>query len=123
MPSDLPFATWLLAFIWTNALELPVYVLFLRRRLPRWWEPVVLCLLVNAISHPVFWYLLPRFGPELLWLFLAEGWVTLLEAALVFGALLWRTPMPRGRAALLALAASLAANLFSSTAGLLIWQP
>jgi hypothetical protein len=123
MPSDYPFATWWLAFVWTNALELPVYVLLLRRRFPRWWEPVALTFLVNTISHPTFWYLLPRFGPDLLWIWLAEAWVTVLEAAIVFAALRLRAKdLPAKRAALLAFGASLAANVFSSTAGLLIWQ-
>jgi hypothetical protein len=118
----LPFSTWLVAFVWTNALELPIYVLFLRRRFTRWWEPCLLCGIVNAVSHPAFWYLFPRFGSEGPWLVAAESTVTAIEAAIVFSALVWRARVPARNAAALALGASIAANLFSTLAGFLIWQ-
>ncbi|HVO32043.1 MAG TPA: hypothetical protein VMV18_14965 [bacterium] len=122
MQDDLPFSLWLFAFVWTNALELPVWWLALRKEFPRWWQPVALCLVVNSITHPTLWYLLPRFGSEEVWIPLAEGWVTATEALLAFAALRWVAHQPARRAAVRAVAASVAANVFSTLAGMLIWR-
>ena len=103
---------WLNAFLWTCALEQPVYVLFLRGRFKSWWGPCVLSLAVNALSHPLLWAAC---------LNLPEGEVPFemtvigAEALLVWLCLLrahgWR------KALLPALGAAAAANLLSWLAG------
>ena len=106
-----------MAFLWTCALELPVYVLFVGRRLERWWSVCVLALLLNVATHPALWHLFPRFGPAALWLMIAESTVIGIEALLV--AVVLARSMPAAQAAGLGLLASLAANAFSTGAGLL----
>jgi hypothetical protein len=105
-----------MAFLWTCALELPVYTLLLGRRFERWWTVCVLTLLLNTATHPVLWFLFPRFDPPTLWLVVAEGWVVLMEAA-ALTAILSRSMNLRGAAAR-GLVAALAANAFSTTVGL-----
>ena len=131
---------WLRAFVWTCALELPVYVLFLRTRFAAWWAPVVLALALQAATHPALWYAMPRFAPYEAWLVVAESLVTLTEAALVWIVLTVRAargpraviaPSPfrlarlplgaRDARASIALASSLTANAFSTLAGLLFY--
>jgi hypothetical protein len=116
-------ASWPVAFLWTLALELPVYTGLLGRRFAHWWSVAVLTLLVNLATHPALWFLFPRFGPPALWMALAEGTVTLVEAALITAALARSAggPAPmapsRGARLRLALSASLLANLFSAGIG------
>lgn len=119
---DLPLSLWFLAFVWTNALELPVWVFALRGELARWWQPVVFCVAVNSFTHPILWYAFPRFGTEEVWLPVAESWVTLTEAALAFAALRWIAHRPARRAAVIALLASIGANAFSTLAGMAVWR-
>jgi hypothetical protein len=111
-------SSWPLAFLWTCALELPIYVLVIGRRFERWWAACLLTFVLNAATHPVLWFLFPRFDPLAVWLVVAEGWVTFVEAATVT-MVLWRTTSFRGAAARGVIAA-LAANAFSAALGLIL---
>ena len=72
---------WLAAFAWTVALELPIYVILTRFR--RWWAPVALTLGVNALTHPLLWYALPRVEPFALFVLYGEAFVIVVEAAVL----------------------------------------
>jgi hypothetical protein len=106
-------SSWPAAFVWTCALELPVYTLFLGRRFPRWWSVCVLAFAVNLATHPAVWFLFPRFHPREAWFLAAEGLVTGAEAALIAATLArsasWRS------ACRLGLLAALAANTVSAS--------
>lgn len=98
---------WLTAFIWTLALELPIYGWLLRRRLKGPGEAFLLVLTVNLLTHPLLWMAnLPSTGS---WLG-AEGSVALVEGLTVVGWL-------GGRSLGASLAASAAANAISAGAG------
>ena len=108
---------WLLAFVWTLALELPIYTLWLHRHLRRW----TLCglvLVVNAISHPLLWFVMPRIAPYWCYVLVGETGVVIVEA-LIIAAVLTRS-LDITRALAIAFAASLTANLVSTVIGLLV---
>lgn len=111
--------TWPAAFVWTCAVEQPVYFLFLRRRFARWWELSALTLAVNAMTHPLLWFgllALPRFGrAEVAF---GEACVVLAEAGLAAW-LLKRRDCARP-AWLPALTASSSANLAAFCVGRLL---
>jgi len=102
---------WLAAFVWTLAVELPIYVVWLRRRMRRWWAPCLLAFVVNLATHPAFWYGFPRFGPYWLYVLVGEVCVVIVETAIVVAAL---GPRRRG----LAFGAGLTANAASTLVGL-----
>lgn len=102
---------WLVAFAWTLALELPVYTLLLERHVSGWRTLCALVVAVNAITHPLLWFVFPRLSPYAWYLLAGEACVTVAEAALVLAVMRPRRP---GRA----LAASLAANAVSTVLGL-----
>ena len=102
-----PALVWLTLFVWTLALELPVYAVLLRER---WRSPRQACLLVlgaNLITHPVLFLADPRSGATTL---AAEVAVSLVEG-LVVAAWLGRPAFAR------ALIASGCANALSTAAG------
>lgn len=110
--------SWLAAFVWTLALEQPVYVLALRGFAARWWEPCAATLLLNLATHPLIWSWAVAVEPSLAQAAAAEGIVVLVEAALL-GALLRRRGAPQVSRRALGFAA--AANAFSWGAGALIF--
>ncbi len=101
---------WLTAFVWTLAIELPIYarMIELRGR----WSVVVLVVAINAITHPLLWFVFPRIEPR--WLFLLAGETSVIAIEALAIAVVIRRP---GRA----LAASLAANLASWAGGTMLW--
>jgi hypothetical protein len=106
---------WLLAFVWTNALELPVYALVLQRRFDRWWAVVVLTFALNALTHPLLWFVVPQWAPFWLYALVVETGVIVVEAAVVAAVLL---AVDRRRPAIgIALGAAAAANLVSAVVG------
>jgi hypothetical protein len=107
-----PFWVWLTAFVWTNALELPVYVLALRRRFDCWWMPCVLAFVLNVVTHPALWYVFPRISPFWLYAVCGEAAVVCIEAVGVKLALRKRGTMR------FAFGVSLAANTVSTVVGL-----
>jgi hypothetical protein len=118
------FQNWMVAFLWTCALELPVYVALLRRRLRKWWATPALTLALNTVTHPALWFVLPRLEPHAAWAG-AEAAVVVVEGLLAAGALwLWPAgsgPRPKPRVALgWGLGAALLANILSASVGKLI---
>ena len=107
-------ARWLLAFVWTLALELPIYTLWLRGKTSGR-ALVGLVLAVNAVSHPLLWFAMPRFTPYTTYLVVGESGVVLIEAAIIAIALAHRPGNLRA-----AFLASLTANAFSTVVGLLL---
>ncbi len=45
---------WLAAFVWTLALEYPVYEWALGSSARRWWHPAACALALNLLTHPLF---------------------------------------------------------------------
>lgn len=106
---------WLLAFLWTLALELPVYALWLAPRLRSAAATCGLVLAINAITHPLLWFVMPRPASYAAYLAIGESGVVVLEAALIAG-VLRRHPRP----VWIAIGASLSANALSTAVGMLI---
>ncbi|MCE9572298.1 MAG: hypothetical protein K8W52_04015 [Deltaproteobacteria bacterium] len=108
-------ARWLLAFVWTLALELPIYTRWLRGSMRSGWALCGLVFAVNAVSHPLLWFVMPRLTPYPLYLAVGETSVVIVEALIIAAAL-------RGRpgAARLAFLSSLTANAFSTAVGLIV---
>ncbi|MBT9559234.1 MAG: hypothetical protein IV100_24585 [Myxococcales bacterium] len=107
-----PLMLWAAAFVWTCAFEFPVYFAVLSRSRP---ERSVLRIVVAALTaqwatHPALWYKVPRFDPYWAWVSVAEVGVTLVEILVVkrIAGVTW----------LQATLASVAANTFSTLAGL-----
>jgi hypothetical protein len=128
--NDYPIREWFVAFLFTNASELPVYSLMLRRYFVTWWVPCLLTLVVNACTHPALWYLFPYFDPAIpdvdpyvSWAVIAESCVVLTEAFLIFVALsrFSRVPRPsQTRRIGVALLSSVLANLVSTVLGIVL---
>ena len=104
---------WLTAFVWTCAIELPIYVGFLRRYFGRWWAPVLVAMGLNITTHPVLWFVVPQFQPYWKWVVCAElgVWVTetLLCTAVLSRMTSWRSALLQG--ALTAFVANLVSTL------------
>jgi hypothetical protein len=100
---------WLVAFLWTLAIEQPIYWLALRRRTRRWWHPGAICALANAITHPLLWFAYPQFEPYVAYVLLGEICVALAEAALIYAVV---------RDVRVAITTSLAANATSTLLGI-----
>ena len=66
---------WLTAFVWTLALELPVYALLLQPRFTAWWATAALTLALNLLTHPLFSWWVLAWDP-------AEHWVAPVEVAI-----------------------------------------
>lgn len=45
---------WLAAFVWTLALEYPLYEWALGADSKRWWHPAACTLALNVLTHPLF---------------------------------------------------------------------
>lgn len=142
---DYPFSLWFYAFLWTLALEWPVYTFVLWSSLGKTRRHVFVLFLINIATHPFLWYLFPRFQPAWLWIWVAEAWVTLTETLLLGLFLAPNTAQdrlfeirstfstttaaplsstsslsPQQARWLLAFLAALSANTFSTLAGFLI---
>ncbi len=108
---------WFNAFVWTCAIELPIYMLTLRRTVTRTnvadgsaWRYARLALGVQCATHPPFWLFAAWAGPlSTAGIALAELVITAIEAVLV-----WRA-VGDGRRALVA---AIAANSGSFGLGL-----
>lgn len=115
--------SWFDAFLWTLALETPIYALFLRGRLG-----VVAFLAtalgINAFTHPIVWNTMLRFADYETGFWMMESFAVLAEAMIV-GIVLARTNRRRatedrrskGGITARAFLAALAANAFSALAG------
>ena len=110
--------TWPWAFAATIVLETPIIALAVKRQLgvPR---ALGLAVLLQVLTHPVLWFVLPRFQPYWAWVLAAESLVVVAEAIALTVALRW-TPMPWRQAAVRGLAISMLANVFSTAIGRLI---
>lgn len=61
-------AAWRDAFLFTQAVEIPVYVIAMRQALagghaerPRaWWSQIAVAFGASATTHPVVWFVIPR---------------------------------------------------------------
>ena len=116
----------MVAFVWTSALELPVYAVLLARRFDSWWAPVALTLALNTTTHPALWLLAPFWKSSAAGTAAAEAVVAVVEGLLIGGLLSWRArehlSRPPARATLgCGLGAAMLANFVSALVGLLIW--
>lgn len=107
-----PLLLWAAAFVWTCAFEFPVYFAVLHRSRPTrgLLRIVTAALTAQAVTHPVLWYVVPQFDPYWAWVAVAEVGVTVTEVIVVrvIAEVSW----------LRAAFASIAANTFSTLAGL-----
>lgn len=87
---EYPFTEWLAAFAQTCAVELPLYLLFLRGRFAKWWHALAVVFLLQVATHPAVWYLAPRMDDYWMWFTVVELSVVCAEALL-----LWATLGPR----------------------------
>lgn len=112
--STITFGSWLLAFVLTLVLEMPVAVWVGRRLEARPARRVGASILGNCVTHPAVWFVFPRLPwPWPLVIAVAETWAWLAEAAVYRGLLRdasWRA----------SLLLSLVANGLSFGAGLLL---
>jgi hypothetical protein len=78
---------WLVAYIWTLAIEVPLMVLILRRASQTMWVPTLLALVVNTVTHPTLWFVFPEFRALLpsyaAWVTVAEAFVWTGEALML----------------------------------------
>jgi hypothetical protein len=105
---------WLFGFALTLVLELPIYVLALRRPLGGVARALTVGVAVNVATHPLAWTL--AVGHRLPWVAI-EALVTVAEAAMIFAAaraLGRRLPIHES------FLVSLAANALSAGVGLLV---
>ena len=111
---------WLEAFIWTLAIELPLVVLTMRRSVSKWWIPVLLAVVVNTTTHPLLWFVFPRFGDYATWVTIAEAFVWFTEAIML--TFLVAPDVGLKRAAIIGPIAAIVANAASTAVGLLFFQ-
>ncbi len=114
---------WLVAFLFTQAVELPFWTLALRRggrrdgaaERPAWPAALLIALGASALTHPVVWFVFPALKPAMgYWpmVALAELFAVGVEAAYM-----------RAEGVRHALAWSLAANAASFSLGIAILWP
>ncbi len=99
---------WAVAFVWTLAIELPIYALVLAPVLRARWSAVALTLACNLATHPILWLALAALPRGWTAIAVGELTVTLVEAAIA--AAVTRAPARATIAALLANAASFASS-------------
>ncbi len=106
---------WLGAFIFTQVVECPLYVLAQRDSSRRWGAKLVLAFCASAITHPIVWFVIPP-----LWMSAGQvgGYWTMVAIAEVFavvaeGAYFWAVGLRR------AWLWALVANVASAGLGLL----
>jgi hypothetical protein len=109
--------TWLESFVWTCAIEAPVYIVLLRGSFRSAWAPVMIALGLQLATHPLLWVLFPGAADRWTTFLACEAAVALVEGLLV--ALLLRRqrqprPLRRG------LFAGLVANALSASVGVLL---
>lgn len=56
----LPVHAWLVAFLLTVAVEVPIVALLLRGRDPGGWRLVILVVFANLATHPAVWFIFPQ---------------------------------------------------------------
>lgn len=103
---------WAAAFVWTCAVEFPLYFGVLHQSRPTRGvlRIVAAALVAQAVTHPVLWYAIPQFDPYWAWVAVAEVGVTATEVVVVrtLAEVTW----------LRAAVASIAANTVSTLVGL-----
>ncbi len=104
-------AKWLVAFVLTIGVELPV-VWFVLRKHSGWLGIVLVCLVANLVTHPVVFFVMPHlFGSFQSYLYTAEIGATLVEAVAYWLLLPEVGPLTGLSASAFANAASLAVGL------------
>lgn len=140
LPNDHPVAEWWSAHWHTQVIEMPVYAVLLWWAFRRWWAVIPLSLVVNIVTHPTLWYLVPFWHMDgawlepllphshlsrssfYCWLIMAECGVFIVEGHMVGASLvLWGREKYRGApfAITYGLFVALLANIPSTLAGLL----
>jgi hypothetical protein len=106
------------AFVWTCAIEIPIYTVWFRGRLPRTLSLIALAFGLQLLTQPLLWEFTGRAVGGWRSVLAAECLATGVEAMLAWVALrTWRAgPGTFG----LAFAAALCANLASMSIGLLL---
>ncbi len=103
----------LTAFVWTCALELPVYAWWLHRFVPgqKPWSVVATILALQLTTQPALWQYSLQLHGDRSALWLAEGIVCLVEAALLW--LIVRYALRQRFGVVTALLSAVTANAFS----------
>ncbi len=113
----LPVHAWLVAFLLTVAVEVPIAVRMLRGRDPGGWRLAVLVVFANLATHPAVWFVFPQLFliGTLSFTVAAELWAVAAEA--VFYATAFRGVSP-----LRALGTAVVANAASFVVGLVVTE-
>jgi hypothetical protein len=74
---------WARAFALTLGVELPLYFWLLCKQGFRAHMALGAAIVANAISHPIFWFALPRFEPYVGFVALGEAIVVVVEAIVI----------------------------------------
>ena len=106
---------WLAAFTQTCLIEVPLYGLLLHKKIGVS-RGILLALTLNALSHPILWFVLPKFEPYYLWLLFGETTVVIIELlGLMIGCRAWGYKV----AFVTALGMAVSINFLSALSGLL----
>jgi hypothetical protein len=112
-----PLDEWARAYLATQVIEVPIVVGWLRGRLPIS-ESLPLAILASTMTHPLLWYLWPKFEPFWLHIGVGEALVWLAEA-LLFAVWLRRAGV--ADAWRFGLLVACLANASSMLTGFLLW--
>jgi hypothetical protein len=69
---------WLLAFLMTQVIEIPIYLLATRGQ--SWRRRLWIAAMASTITHPIVWSLASVIRPYLLYVLVAEAFAVLVEA-------------------------------------------
>ncbi|WP_146657892.1 hypothetical protein [Enhygromyxa salina] len=113
-------SAWLLAFAFTQLIEVPIYIRALLERLPerepvckRWPAALAIAFGASAVTHPIVWFVMPKLIPG--------SWLTMVIVAELF-AITVEAAWLRGFGLQRSLAWAAFANSASVAIGLLLRQ-
>lgn len=125
-----PVDAWLRAFVFTQAVEVPVYVLAMRHAVRTGWSErprtlipqILLAFGATAVTHPMVWYLIPLVASPLdsyaAYVAVAETFAVVVEAFWFYS---WHAAWLRRAFVWSLLANALSAGLGSLTRALIHW--
>ena len=79
-----PFSHWLISFLKTLVVEIPIYVFFARRTVP-WRRAALAALVCTVVTHPALWYLWPHVTDDFrVYIITGEVIVALVESVVFY---------------------------------------
>lgn len=85
----LPVSAWLIAFLITLVVEVPIAAVLLRRSQPSGWRLIVLLVFANLATHPAVWFIFPQlfYVSTPSFVIASEAWAVAAEAVFYMVAL------------------------------------